>query len=60
MQVCFCQQGLFISSFLSCLGEEVCVELLAKGYLPIRDAKELDAPAYSVFMTALVVLRKRI
>jgi hypothetical protein len=36
------------------------MQLLAKGYLLIKDAKELDASPYSDFISVLVVLRKRI
>jgi hypothetical protein len=35
-------------------------QLLAKGILLRKDAKSLDAVAYSDFISALVVLRKRI
>jgi hypothetical protein len=36
------------------------MQLLAKGCLLLRDAKDLDASAYSDFTFSLVVLKKRI
>jgi hypothetical protein len=36
------------------------MQLSAKGYLLIKDAKEFSAVAYSEFIAALVALRKRI
>jgi hypothetical protein len=36
------------------------MQLLVKGYILITDAKELDASAYSDFISALVALNKRI
>jgi hypothetical protein len=40
--------------------DEVCHQLLAKGAFLIKDAKALDAVAYSDFISAQEVLRKRI
>jgi hypothetical protein len=40
--------------------DEVCTQLLAKGFLLIKDAKSLDAVAYSDFLSTLVAHRKRI
>lgn len=36
------------------------MQLLAKGYLLIKDATYLDAPGYSDFISALVAMGKRI
>lgn len=36
------------------------MQLLVKGYMLIKDAKELDDSTYSDFFSALVALRKRI
>jgi hypothetical protein len=49
-----------IHSFCCNWKEEVYMQLLAEGFLLIKDAKELDALAYSDFSFALLVLRKRI
>jgi hypothetical protein len=40
--------------------DEVRMQLLAKGFLLVKDAKLLEPDAYSDFISALVALRKRI
>ena len=37
---------------------KICLQLLAKSYLLIKDAKELDTPTYYDFISALVALRR--
>ena len=49
-----------IQSFCHYWQEEVCMQLSARGYILIKDAKELDNLAYREFIAALVALRKRI
>jgi hypothetical protein len=48
------------TSFCQSWRDEVCMQLLAKGALLIRDVQLLDPTAYSDFIVVLVTLRNRI
>lgn len=41
-------------------GEEVCIQLLTKGALLVKDAKRLDPSSYYHFIVILLALRRRL
>lgn len=50
----------YLSAFCTMWRDEVCMQWLIKGFFLIKDAKYLDAVAYSDLISTLVALRKRI